>query len=340
MDLNAPILADRGPWVTEFILHVTPHLDWICSQLFQFLLRLILELPQPVAPLNDCSFIHQEFELPKVTVGFEISPCLLDGHSGHGWTTITFIHLLWISDDAENLPLIGYASNQILFGISILIQIGILQHLRSTNVRKFHDVLSQELFKLVYKLGDGTPLSDVFSFELLEFGTVLSENTFVNQELSFTICVFLRRLGFVPRRLAVACCPIIIIFDLILIFLVVHVWLFCIFIINHHLVLLSALRAWTVKLVRLLGRPRWRRRLRLKSISLAIGSWCLRHSRLLKSFHGWTRLNIVGLCCCSLLLNRLFLGRSSQNIIILNVHGSKKCVISLKVDFRYGLWVR
>ena len=111
MDLNALILADGRPGLFEFILHLAPNFDRICSQPLQLLLCLILELPQPVASLNESCALHQEFELPEVAVGPEEPPLLLDGHRGHCWATVTFIHFLWIPDYPKNLCLVGYATN-------------------------------------------------------------------------------------------------------------------------------------------------------------------------------------------------------------------------------------
>ena len=111
MDLNALILADGRPGLFEFILHLAPNFDRICSQPLQLLLCLILELPQSVASLNESSLVHQESELPEVAVGLEEPPLLLDGHRSHCWTTGTLIHFLWVLDNPKNLLFVGYASN-------------------------------------------------------------------------------------------------------------------------------------------------------------------------------------------------------------------------------------
>ena len=107
MDFNALFVLDLGPCVLELVLHFSPYSDRVRPQFPQLLLRLVLQLPEPVALLDDLGFTHQEVELLEVTVGCVVPPGLLDHHCGHCRPSWTLELLLGIPDNRQDLSLVG-----------------------------------------------------------------------------------------------------------------------------------------------------------------------------------------------------------------------------------------
>jgi len=144
---------------------------------------LVLQLPEPVALLDDLGFTHQEVELLEVTVGRVVPPGLLYHHCSHRRSSWALELLLGIPNDRQDLSLVGDCRNELIFCVTVLVEFCKLQKSFRGDVCILDDELAQELFQLRDELGDGAPLGNILSFEAKEFFSVLLHDSLLYEKL-------------------------------------------------------------------------------------------------------------------------------------------------------------
>lgn len=96
MDLCSLLVLYCWPRLLELVLHFVPDSHGVSSQLLQFLLGLVLQLPQSVSLLDDLGLAHQEIELLEIAVRCVVPPSLLDHDGSHCWSAWAFVLFLGI----------------------------------------------------------------------------------------------------------------------------------------------------------------------------------------------------------------------------------------------------
>ena len=95
MDFNSFSFLDCGPLLFELLHHLFPHKKTFAGELVHALLSLLLEHEQAEGSLNDCRFLHQEFEVGIGDSRFVSAPIFLNNCCRQNGTLLSLEHQTW-----------------------------------------------------------------------------------------------------------------------------------------------------------------------------------------------------------------------------------------------------